>query len=384
MEKKTKTDITEPESNSQPESKQVKGVYSETFRGLLKNPLNVFWNPQEERVRSIVRIILFILVMLLATMGVTLIVTIIAQGLLSGQDLTAKTIPPNVFTIEMFLQALMYVAPVAITLWVMSRYFDKRSITDFGIRFRKQWWLDLLFGLLLGAVLMAIIFGVEKAFGWIHIVALNANTIYPIPFALGIGAEVLLFIAVAIFEEAIVRGYLLRNIAEGLQWGKFGRSMAVLISFVLTAVVFGFLHNSNPNITWLAIVNLGIAGLFLGFGYIMTGDLAIPIGFHITWNIFQGVLFGFPVSGLTASVSSMRTFQTGPALLTGGDFGPEGGLIVILVFILGTALIWYYLKLTRKTVKIDESIAVYTPRVFPTKEEPTRNSVKMTASKKEE
>lgn len=370
MDKESKPEII-PEANQSMNSPNNPGnSISEQFRYYLKNPMHLFMNPQEGRIRLILRIVLFIMVMLLSTMGVTLIVSLIAQGLYSGQDLTASTIPPNVFAVEMILQVLLYIAPVAVTLWVMAKYFDKRSLRDYGIRFRKQWWLDMLFGLALGAALMAIIFGLEKAFGWIQVVTLKSNGIYPIPFFMGMLAEILLFISVAIFEEAIVRGYLLRNIAEGLHWNKVSKGLAVLISFVLTSLVFGFLHNSNPNITWLGIINLGLAGLLLGFGYILTGDLAIPIGLHITWNIFQGAIFGFPVSGLTASVSSLRLFQLGPDLITGGSFGPEGGLLVIFIFVLGAALIYYYLKLTRKTVQVDEEISTYHPFVQPVKNEP--------------
>jgi membrane protease YdiL (CAAX protease family) len=365
VDKEKKTETIQSKEQSLPWYQKVGKYLNEKFHYFVKNPLHIFWNPQEDRVRSLERIIIFIMVMLLSTMGVTLVLSLIAQGLYSGQDLTTSTIPTNVFIVEMIMQVLMYLAPVFITLWVMAKYFDKRSIIDFGFRLRKRWWLDLIFGLALGSLLMAIIFLIERAFGWIQVVSHNTNAIYPIPFILGIIAEVFLFIGVAIFEEGIVRGYLLRNMAEGFHWGKITGKVAVLISFVITSVVFGFLHNSNPSITWLGIVNLGISGLFLGLGYILAGDLAIPIGLHVAWNIFQGTVFGFPVSGMTAAVSVLRVFQTGPALITGGEFGPEGGLLVLFIFIVGAGMIYYYLKLTRNTAQIETGLANYVPMVKP-------------------
>ncbi len=77
----------------------------------------------------------------------------------------------------------------------------------------------------------------------------------------------------------------------------------------------------------------------------MTGKLAIPIGLHITWNFFQGNVFGFPVSGTLANVTTFIAIeQGGPDLWTGGASGPEAGLIGIIAMVLGVVLtvVWVY------------------------------------------
>jgi hypothetical protein len=80
-------------------------------------------------------------------------------------------------------------------------------------------------------------------------------------------------------------------------------------------------------------------------GALLTGELAIPIGVHITWNFFQGNVFGFPVSG---SDFSMATFigiqQGGPELWTGGPFGPEAGLLGLGGIFLGGALTYLWVR----------------------------------------
>ena len=103
------------------------------------------------------------------------------------------------------------------------------------------------------------------------------------------------------------------------------------------------------------------AGLFLGLGFILTGELAIPIGLHMSWNFFQGSVFGFPVSGLKLGDSLITIQQGGPDFITGGTFGPEAGLIGLAAIILGGLMIVLWLRMTRERAVIAQNLAVYTP-----------------------
>ena len=79
------------------------------------------------------------------------------------------------------------------------------------------------------------------------------------------------------------------------------------------------------------------------YGWLRTQQLWLPIGLHIGWNFFEGVIFGFPVSG-TETFRILNHTVSGPSLLTGGDFGPEAGLILIPALALGTCLTWLYTR----------------------------------------
>ncbi len=70
-----------------------------------------------------------------------------------------------------------------------------------------------------------------------------------------------------------------------------------MLAWFASSIALGVLHVFNPNASLISTLYLVLAGLFLGLGLVMTGSLAIPIGLHITWNFFQGNVFGFPVSG---------------------------------------------------------------------------------------
>jgi hypothetical protein len=95
-------------------------------------------------------------------------------------------------------------------------------------------------------------------------------------------------------------------------------------------------------------VGIFLAGIFLGYGYVRTRQLWLPIGLHLGWNFCEGVVFGFPVSGLDIYALT-RIEVTGPELWTGGAFGPEAGLIILPALIVGAGLIYWVTRNRRIT-----------------------------------
>jgi hypothetical protein len=91
----------------------------------------------------------------------------------------------------------------------------------------------------------------------------------------------------------------------------------------------------------MAVVGIFLAGIFLGYAFIRSGQLWLAIGLHTGWNFFEGVVFGFPVSGLHFyRLTEARV--VGPELWTGGAFGPEAGLLLIPALALGFLLVHLY------------------------------------------
>ena len=245
------------------------------------------------------------------------------------------------------------------TVWLAAKWIDKRKLIDYGFHFSRRWFQDLGFGMLLGVVLMCFIFFFEWANGWIEVspIALIHN---PPGFSWIILISYLVgFTAIGIYEELLFRGYQLRNLAEGLNNNWWGPKGALLAAYLISSFVFSLAHLLNPNASWISTLNFFLAGIFLGLGFVLTGELAIPIGLHITWNFFQGPVFGFPVSGLSIGESLIKNHQVGPMLWTGGKFGPEAGLIGVLAIILGALLIMLYIKMSRGTIKFQSALAIF-------------------------
>jgi len=88
-------------------------------------------------------------------------------------------------------------------------------------------------------------------------------------------------------------------------------------------------------------VTIAIAGVALAVGYVLTGRLALPIGFHIAWN-FAHFVFGLPVSGIDLGIRILRTERSGSALLHGGAVGPEGGLVGLGAALVGCLAVAAY------------------------------------------
>lgn len=239
---------------------------------------------------------------------------------------------------------LLRLVVVLLGAWFVARFVDRRPFAAYGFRLDGYWWRDCFFGLLLGAGLMGAIFFLEWLAGWIVV-----TDVWVAPpgqsLVAAIAVPLVLAIVVAIAEEVLARGDMLLNFTEGFR--PFGRVGAVLAAWMLSSVIFGALHFFNPNSSWLSTLYLVIYGIFLGAGYVLTGQLALPIGLHFAWNFFQGTVFGFPVSGRAfAEASVLATEQLGPVLWTGGAFGPEAGLLGILAALAGISLIALWVRLT--------------------------------------
>lgn len=325
-------------------------MWSRFFR-----PFFTFWDGRLRRIAALWRIFLqtlsmFILIPLLL-MGAIIVYLLGTQGadsaplmerLAAFQSGAGALESSPVF---MVVGAVVQLIAISLSVWLAGRFWDKRKFADFGFRLDRKWWLDFGFGLGLGAVLMLLIFVIEYAAGWIKITGTIESGIDGISFGVAILGALILFLCVGFYEELMSRGYHMKNMIEGFSF--LGDRTAIVLAMILSSAIFGLLHAANPNATFISTFNIFLAGIFLGFGYILTGELAIPIGLHITWNFFQGNVFGFPVSGNTIGPSFIRIKQGGDALITGGAFGPEAGLIGIGAIILGMFLTSLWVRRSR-------------------------------------
>lgn len=321
----------------------------------------VFWKESERRLRAGWRLVLYWLAFLVLSGGLSILLGLaaFAVALVQGGEILPEQFLKS--PLILFASGLIGIVSSVPAVWIFSRWIDWRKFSDLGMNINLKWWIDLIFGLLLGAALMAIIFLVERQLGWLEVVP-AAQTYRWDNFYRWIARALLLFICVGFYEELVFRGYLLKNLSEGLKNSRVSPRLAVTLSLAVTSVVFGIAHATNPNATLLSTLNIALAGIFLGLGMLFTDSLAIPIGLHITWNFFQGNVFGFPVSGTNAGLSFITIQQLGPDRWTGGAFGPEAGYLGLLAMLLGSILTIFYLLARYGRLQVAEEIAIYTPR----------------------
>ncbi len=122
-------------------------------------------------------------------------------------------------------------------------------------------------------------------------------------------------------EEVLIRGIVFRITEE---------SLGTWLAFVVSGLLFGLLHLLNPRGTMMAAICIALeAGILLAAAYIITRRLWVPIGLHFAWNFAQGGIFGVAVSGISVRVM-LKSTLTGPALVSGGTFGPEASIFAVL------------------------------------------------------
>jgi len=137
-----------------------------------------------------------------------------------------------------------------------------------------------------------------------------------------------LMAAAAVTEELLFRGILFRIAEERL---------GTWLALVLTSVPFGLIHLVNPHADlWGALAVAIEAGGMLTAAYAATRNLWVPIGLHFGWNFAASGLFSTEVSGNDTPQGLLDAVTSGPVLLTGGDFGPEGSLFAVLFCVLAT------------------------------------------------
>jgi membrane protease YdiL (CAAX protease family) len=310
----------------------------------MKSILSIFWNDEQGRLRAGWRLGLTGLL-------ATLLVGLAQVPLLALQNAGGRS---SLFLVANILSVTL---TILVCMAVAGRFFDHRRFADFGLHFSGRWWADFGFGLALGAGLMALIFLFELAAGWVIVTGYldGGNQ----PFWNLIWLPALVYICVGVQEEMASRGYLLRNLAEGWNIKRIGPRAALIAAYVVSSLIFGGLHAANPNASLVSTLNIACAGLFLGLGFVLTGELAIPIGLHISWNFFQGNVFGFPVSGTRAGPSFIAIQQAGPTWATGGAFGPEAGVIGLAAIALGCGLTLWWVRQRTGRMRLQEELAEY-------------------------
>ena len=287
----------------------------------------IFLSPSERRLRAgwrlLIQSIMLVILSIIFGIGSSLIMLWVP----------IKLIPDSTTGLE--IGELMEFFTIAISVYLARRFLDKRSFASIGFEINRLIIFDILAGIMITCIMMGSIFVAMQALGWLKFESFAWN----IDPAQTVISQTLLFfvifILVGVNEELLFRGYYLQSITSGLNlfWG-----------LLISSLIFGILHLGNPNATWVSAAGIFCAGLFLAYGYIRTRQLWLSIGLHLGWNFFEGVVFGYPVSGLSI-YPLMNIKVSGPQVWTGGAFGPEAGLIILPALVLGAVLVNIYTRL---------------------------------------
>jgi len=134
------------------------------------------------------------------------------------------------------------------------------------------------------------------------------------------GHSTVMLLPAAFFEELLMRGYVFAMLRRAAGWK---------LALIVTSIVFGLLHIPNPGADSESILAVIVAGFFLGTILLVTRSLYAAGAAHFAWNWVMSGALHIAVSGVPSRDPDYRVVDSGPDWLTGGPWGPEGGLAAV-------------------------------------------------------
>lgn len=199
--------------------------------------------------------------------------------------------------------------------WGYVHWLEKRDVVE--LRFRP---IQLMLGGASGAALIAVPIAVLFALGAYELVQVRGTS----PALLGVAV---LIVIAALLEELVYRCLLFRLLERA--WG-------TVVALVAQAVLFALAHLANMDQGAIAdivamLVSVTVLGLLWAGVFILTRNLWATVANHAAWN-FTILLSGVPLSGMEdwRGLAPVTSRYAAPDWLTGGMFGPESSLLVIV------------------------------------------------------
>jgi CAAX protease family protein len=296
-------------------------------------PTNVFINSEHE-FRSGWRVLAFSLLFLFAAGSLSVVIGLVAPAIPGFARLLKRPDPSqaaDAAALAAFgIDRLILLLSVLISTLVCARWLEHRSLGSVGFARHPGWVRDVAGGLVIGVATLSLGVALIRISGGARfglrgeVVSDSLYWFVSLCVVLSVGAAA---------EELLIRGFPFQALMHNL-----GPGAALL----LTSIGFGLLHVFNPGATLLSTLNTVLAGVWLGMAYLRTRSLWLATALHFAWNISMGFLFGLPISGIASfsGHSLLVPEHVGLERLTGGAYGPEGGVAVSIVLVASTLVIW--------------------------------------------
>lgn len=224
------------------------------------------------------------------------------------------------------------IASVAIATWIMLRGVEKLPWSTVGLDRTAAAPPLLLKGAAFGAVTIGVASLLLLA---THMMRVDRTL--PGSWWGEAGHSTIVLLPAAFFEELFIRGYVFAVLRRASGWR---------LALIVTSAVFGLLHAWNPGADAESILAVTVAGFFLGAILLATRSLYAAGAAHFAWNWVMSGALHIAVSGVPSADPGYRVVETGPDWLTGGVWGPEGGLAAVAVMFI--AIFYLYGRYLRR------------------------------------
>ncbi|MBL8062592.1 MAG: CPBP family intramembrane metalloprotease [Anaerolineales bacterium] len=250
----------------------------------------------------------------------------------SETGISLEGIPSTLAGFWMSMQLITAFVLVYAILWAWLKWVEKRPFWTLGYEM-KDALTQYSRGFLIGAGMFAGAVGILALFGSVSFEQGDPTR----QGIAAIGGVILVLIGWVVqggAEEVLIRGWTLPVI---------GARYKPWLGLLISSLIFALLHGLNPGLSAIALINLALFGVFAGLYAMREGSMWGISALHSVWNWVQGNFFGFQVSGTDASGGTLiNLMETGADWLTGGKFGPEGGLAVTIVLVVGIVIVLFW------------------------------------------
>lgn len=265
---------------------------------------NIFFGPRE--LRAGWRLAIFIAIMVSVTAAVNLLIR--------------RLLPHAPDEVLFLVREVEDIIIVTCVTWLMGR-MEHRTLADYGLpwrrAFRSRFWQGTLLGFVAASALMiALRLTGNYSFGTI---ALHGGAIL-----MWAAIWAVIFVLVGLKEEFRARGYGLFTLARGIGFWP---------AAIVWAAYFAYTHHSNQGETWIGLLNVGLFGLLASLLLRKTGNLWLPIGFHMAFDWSETYVYGVADSGHVLPGHLLSSSPTGASWLSGGTVGPEGSVLCSLLIV---------------------------------------------------
>ena len=306
-----------------------------TLRRSVLQLLCPVWNTEQRRLRAPLRAVL-------PTVLTLFVLAIIQTAIRARFDHPVRELLEQTGIAVVLLGAVL----------LSARLIDRRPVSGFGLSFDREWWHSFAVGGIVATGINGGALLVSLGAGWATFAGVMRGS-GDLPFVPAMGLVFAYIAFAAAWEEFILRGALLTNLAEGAN-GLVSRRMATGLAVILSTLVFASLHGGK--ITHVSQYGYYlIAGLVLSVVYVLTGELALSIGFHVFYNFTQSAIFGLGHSQRTPELIAVDI--VGPSRWIG-----EEGLVFVGFAVLGGLLLVAYIRWRDGPLELDDRVPNYTGR----------------------
>ncbi|ABF42226.1 Abortive infection protein [Candidatus Koribacter versatilis Ellin345] len=254
----------------------------------------------------------------------------------------------------MFAFEVIQAACVLLATGIMAKLIDKKKWGYFGLPLSRAFNIEFWYGAIVGFGALAVQLEIMHLGGWFDFGPVVLHGATALKFGLFWGA---FFLCVGLFEEGFLRGYPQRVLTNG---------MGFWPSALLLSLLFAGLHVGNKGENPFGIFMVFVDGMVMCFTLWRTGTMWFAVGNHAAWDWAQTYFFGTPDSGMKPIGALLSPSFHGPTLLSGGNAGPEGSVLVLLSETLIAVSVAVVYRERKYPLQEDEAPAQPSPEITPT------------------